>query len=73
MLALFAPIAFLLTASLIVLASISGQIALLQLLWATVGVGVVILMRYWDWRSLLNYRWLTIALYIFLLTIINQL
>ncbi|MBI5221079.1 MAG: FtsW/RodA/SpoVE family cell cycle protein [Candidatus Liptonbacteria bacterium] len=71
MLALFAPVLFLLLASLIMLASISWPIALLQLLWATVGVGVVVLLRYWDWRSLLNYRWLTIGLYLLLLAVLG--
>ncbi len=67
MLALFLPVGFLVLASLVMLSSIATHFFLLQLVWACVGVGVVVGLWLIDWRAVLHFRWLVIGFYVFVL------
>ena len=61
---LFIPVGFLVAASLTTLSSISKNLFFLQSLWAGLGIAIVIIFLFIDWRSFLNYRWLIPGLYI---------
>src|SRR6185437_2627505 len=63
MLALFIPLGILVGAGLIILSAISLHFFALQLIWAALGFGLIILFLYVDWRSIFNSRWITWALY----------
>lgn len=64
MMALFIPLAILLSASLIALSSISAHLAALQLVWMVVGLGLVAIFFMFDWKVILNYRWMIGGLYV---------
>ncbi len=68
MLALFLPVAILLAAGLIAISAISFNLFLLQLVWIMIGILIILLFIFVDWRFILNYRWLIGGLY--LLTIL---
>lgn len=63
MLSLFIPAAILIAASLVALSSISIHLFWLQLIWVAVGIGLVVLFYFVDWRFILNYRWIIGGLY----------
>lgn len=63
MISLLLPAALLVLASLTMLSSISMHLFYLQLLWAALGTIVVITFLFFDWRPLLNYRWLIVSFY----------
>ncbi len=63
MLALLLPVGILIAASLITLSSISSSLFFLQLLWISLGVGILLLFLFFDWRLLLSYRWAIGGLY----------
>ncbi|MDP2598375.1 MAG: FtsW/RodA/SpoVE family cell cycle protein [Candidatus Liptonbacteria bacterium] len=63
MISLFLPVGILLAASLVTLSSIASNLFWLQLLWAIAGVGVIIFFYFFDWRTILNYRWIIGGLY----------
>ncbi|HEX4104221.1 MAG TPA: FtsW/RodA/SpoVE family cell cycle protein [Candidatus Paceibacterota bacterium] len=67
MLALFIPLGILVAAGLITLSALSFHFFALQFLWVAIGVGLVIIFLYVDWRSIFNSRWITWALYAFAL------
>lgn len=54
---------FLVVAGLTTISSISKELFFLQLLWAGLGVLIVIFFLFVDWRSLLNFRWIIPGLY----------
>jgi rod shape determining protein RodA len=64
MLALFIPLGILVAAGLITLSAISFHFFALQLVWVALGVALVVVFLYVDWRSLFNSPWITWALYI---------
>lgn len=61
---LLLPAAFILTAGLTVISSISTRLFFQQLAWAGLSAGVVLLVSRWDWRALFNHRWFTWGIYI---------
>ena len=61
---LYLPLGFLLASSLIVLSSLSSKLFLLQSLWIILGIALIIVFLFIDWRLLLNYRWFIPGLYI---------
>ena len=63
MLALFLPVGVLVAAGLILLSSVSLHFFYLQLLWAAVGVGLVALFLFVDWRAVFNARWIVWGFY----------
>lgn len=63
MLNLFLPVGVLLGAGLVALSSISLNLFLLQFVWVVIGVAILITLSFFDWRSLLNYRWAMGLLY----------
>ncbi len=65
MFALFAPAAFVLAAGLVTLASVSWHSFTSQLLWAVFGVCAIVVLRLFDWRAFLTYRWVLWTLYAF--------
>lgn len=64
MAALFFPLGILIAAGLITLSAISLHLFYLQLLWVTLGTGLVILFLYIDWRSIFNSPWVIWGIYI---------
>ena len=63
---------FLFGAGLLSLASTAPRLFLSQLLWGVIGLGVMIWVANFDWRSFVNYRWFIFGIYglsIFLLLI----
>ena len=70
MIASLIPVGFLVAASLITLSSISTPLFLLQLLWATIGFGIIFLLLLFDWRSFLNYRWLITGFYLLVIALL---
>ena len=62
---LFIPLAILISAGLIALSSISTHFFLLQLLWIGLGLGLVLIFTYFDWRIIVNYRWAISGFYAF--------
>ncbi len=60
---LFLPVGILLLASLAAISSVSASLFYLQLVWIAVGLMAVVLFYFFDWRNLLNYRWLIGGLY----------
>lgn len=64
MLRLFLPIGFLLTASLVLLSSISQELFFLEIVWLCLGALVVAFFISLDWRALFNYRWFVPGLYL---------
>jgi len=70
---LFAPVAFLLLASLVVLSAISERLFFLQLAWIGSGLVVVFIFLKFDWRSFFNHRavvWGLYALCVLLLVLV---
>lgn len=61
--ALLAPVAFLVVAGFAAISSISFHLFLLQLLWAALGIVLVLLLWFVDWRTILGYRWVAFGLY----------
>ncbi len=68
--ALFYPLAILISASLITLSSISMHLFIMQLVWVGVGVGLIFLFFFFDWRIILNYRWLIGGFYLVVLILL---
>ncbi len=62
---LYFPLGFLVLSSLIVLSSISESLFLFQLIWVALGILVLFIFSFFDWRAFFNYRWLVPGLYIF--------
>lgn len=60
---LLLPAAFILAAGLAAISSVSTQLFLQQLLWAAIGVVLILVLLRFDWRALFNYRWLVWGLY----------
>ncbi len=57
------PAALIIAAGLLTLSSVSPHLFLLQLGWAVLGFGVLVLIQRLDWRTLVSYRWLISGLY----------
>ncbi len=70
MLSLFLPVGILIAASLITLSSIATSLFLLQLLWVFLGIGILALFFFFDWRFILNYRWVIWGLYAFVIILL---
>ncbi len=70
MIALFLPVGILALAGLIVFSAVSTHLFLLQILWIFVGVGIVLFFYFFDWRLILNYRWVIGGLYAFLVVLL---
>jgi rod shape determining protein RodA len=60
---LFIPVGIILLASFTILSSISRQLFYQQLVWAVLGVGIILFFRRVDWRLFFNYRWVIWGLY----------
>lgn len=60
-----AAVIFLAAASLLILSSIDSQLFLQQIIWFAAGFLVIFLFSFIDWRSLENYRWLILGIYLF--------
>lgn len=58
MLALFIPVGILISSGLIVLSAVSFHSFLLQLVWVAIGIALVFLFYFLDWRSVFSTRWL---------------
>lgn len=65
MFALFLPVGILLLASLLLLSAVSLHVFYLQIAWAVLGSGLVVIFLYVDWRSVFNSRWIVWGTYIF--------
>lgn len=57
MLALFLPIFILVAAGLIMLSALSWHLFLMQAIWVVLGMALVVLFLFVDWRSVFNVRW----------------
>ncbi|MEK9179925.1 MAG: FtsW/RodA/SpoVE family cell cycle protein [Patescibacteria group bacterium] len=62
---LFLPVGILVFAGLLAISSVAPALFSLQLMWVALGVGILAIFYFFDWRILLTYRWFTGALYIF--------
>ena len=69
MIALFVPLGVLLAAGLITLSAISLHFFYLQAIWVALGIGLVVLFWYVDWRSVFNARWLIWGFYFLVLAL----
>ncbi|MBI3046305.1 MAG: rod shape-determining protein RodA [Candidatus Harrisonbacteria bacterium] len=56
-------IIFLLAAGLVSLFSTAPRLAWLQLLWAVLGLAIILALANFDWRPFVNYRWFTFGCY----------
>ena len=64
MISLLLPIGILVSAGLITLLSISPHLFFLQLLWAIIGMAIMVSpFFFFDWRIIVNFRWLIGGLY----------
>lgn len=63
MIALFASAGVLVVAGLVTLSAVSFHSFFLQLVWAAIGVALVVLFWYMDWRAVFNARWLIWGFY----------
>jgi len=70
MLALFIPLGILVSSGLIVLSAISLHFFYLQLLWACVGVALILFFLFVDWRVIFSSRWVVWAFYLFSLLLL---
>jgi len=61
---LFVAVGVLITASLVVLSSVSAHLFLLQLVWVLLGAGIILLFLFVDWHFLINYRWVIGGIYL---------
>lgn len=57
------PAGLLLLAGLVEISSISISLFATQLVWAALGILLVVLFYIFDWRAIFNYRWFTLCLY----------
>src|SRR6266481_3739600 len=64
MLSLFIPIGILIAASFLVLSSVAMHFFYFQFLWVILGMGLVALFTFLDWRTIFSYRWIVWGLYI---------
>jgi len=64
MFALLFPVGVLIAASLLVLSAISSHFLFLQIVWIALGVGILLLFLYIDWRAIFNSRWIIWGFYI---------
>ncbi len=63
MLSLFIPVGIIMAAGLVTLSAISPHLFLLQAAWIAVGACFVVLFFFFDWRTILNVRWVIGAFY----------
>lgn len=68
--ALFLPTGIVITAGLVMLSAISPRLFSLQLLWVTLGVLLVALFLYIDWRLVFSSRWIVWGIYGFALLLL---
>ena len=66
---LFLPVGILVAAGLILLSAVSLHLFYLQLLWVALGVSLVVLFLYVDWRSVFNARWVIWGFYFLVLAL----
>lgn len=64
MFGLLLPVGVLIAAGLVTISSVSTHLFLLQSLWVAIGIGVIALFYFVDWRLILSYRWLIGGLYL---------
>lgn len=70
MAAILVPLGILVGMGLLVLASVSAHFFSLQLLWMFFGVLFLAFFLFFDWRTLLNYRWVLFGLYGFVILLL---
>jgi len=70
MLALLIPAGIMVAAGLVVLSALSLHLFYLQIVWALLGTGLIILFLYVDWRSIFNSRWIVWGIYSFSLLLL---
>jgi len=58
MLALFLPVGIIVTAGLAMLSALSFHLFWMQLIWVAIGIALVLLFLFIDWRSIFNFRWI---------------
>ncbi|MFQ5752879.1 MAG: FtsW/RodA/SpoVE family cell cycle protein [bacterium] len=64
MLSIFLPTGILLAAGLVTISSVAPALFPLQVLWILVGIAVIAFFYFFDWRLILNYRWLIGGIYL---------
>lgn len=64
MIALLLPVGAIILAGFLVISSVSLHLFFLQLIWVLLGVALVFVLFFVDWRPLCNYRWLISGLYV---------
>ncbi|MEK7192392.1 MAG: FtsW/RodA/SpoVE family cell cycle protein [Patescibacteria group bacterium] len=62
---LTAAVLFLVAASLVVLSSINTDLFWQQLIWILLGLSLFLIFSLIDWRPIINYRWMILAVYLF--------
>ncbi len=60
---LLIPLGILLLGGFLAIGSVSGHLALLQLGWSAIGIGVFAFFYFFDWREIFNYSWIVPAIY----------
>jgi rod shape determining protein RodA len=63
MLALFLPVGIIVAAGLVTLSALSPHLFLMQAVWVALGVALVLLFLFIDWRSIFNFRWVVWGCY----------
>jgi rod shape determining protein RodA len=57
------PLVILVAASIAVVSSVSVHLFLIQCIWISIGVAIIVTFLFFDWREVFNYRWLIFGLY----------
>ena len=58
MLALFLPVGIIVAAGLVMLCALSPHLFFMQLIWVSLGMMLVFVFLFIDWRSVFNFRWI---------------
>src|SRR6266568_64019 len=65
MLSLYLPVGVLIAASFLVLSSVAMHFFWLQLGFVALGIGFILIFRFVEWRSIVDYRWVIAGFYAF--------
>ena len=61
---LFLPTGILVVSGLLAILSVAPALFYLQILWMMLGVGIIAVFYFFDWRTIFNYRWLVGSIYV---------
>lgn len=61
---LYLPLGVLILSGLLAISSVAPSLFYLQLIWVILGMLIIFSFRFFDWRVLANYRWVTGGLYV---------